>query len=123
MSAEFWNSLHVGLGWALVISNGVAGLWSLGALRWRGLRKRGLWWFLGAAWVLVFVQLTVGVVLIEAAAVQAPAFHVFYGACCAVAVAFVFAYRHQLSHRRYELFGFGALFIMGLAIRAMFLGS
>ena len=123
MSAEFWKSLHVVLGWALVISNGVAGLWSLGAIRWHRLRQRGLWWLLGAAWVLVFVQLTVGVVVIGVADVEAPAFHVFYGVCCAVAVAFVFAYRQQLSHRRYELFGFGALFIMGLAIRAMFLGN
>ncbi|WP_428118147.1 hypothetical protein [Candidatus Poriferisodalis sp.] len=40
-----------------------------------------------------------------------------------MAVAIAYAYRQQLSHRRYELFGFGALFIMGLAIRAMFLGS
>ncbi|WP_419920690.1 hypothetical protein [Candidatus Poriferisodalis sp.] len=123
MSAEFWKSLHVALGWTLVISNGFAGGWSLAAVRWRHLRHSSLWWFLGAAWVLVFVQLTVGVVIIGVAEVEAPAFHVFYGVCCAVAVAFVYAYRQQLSHRRYELFGFGALFIMGLAIRAMFLGS
>ncbi|WP_420444463.1 hypothetical protein [Candidatus Poriferisodalis sp.] len=123
MSAGVTSTVHTALGWALVLSNGAAGLWALGAIRWETLRHRSLWWFLGAAWVLVFVQLTAGVVLMRVAAVEAPAFHVFYGACCAVAVVFVYAYRQQLEHRRYELFGLGALFIMGLAIRAMFLGS
>lgn len=123
MSAEIWSTVHTALGWTLVLSNGVAGLWALGAIRWNALRHRSMWWFLGVAWVLVFVQLTAGVILMRAAAVDAPAFHVFYGACCAAAVAFVYAYRLQLPHRRYELFGLGALFIMGLAIRAMFLGS
>ena len=123
MSVEFWSTSHTALGWALMLSNGAAGFWSLGAIRWHALRHRSLWWFLGAAWVLVFVQLTAGVILMRVAAVDAPAFHVFYGACCAVAVLFVYAYRQQLTHRRYELFGLGALFIMGLAIRAMFLGG
>ena len=123
MSAGVWSAIHTALGWTLVLSNGAAGLWALGAVRWQALRHRSLWWLLTSAWVLVFVQLTAGVVLMRAAAVEAPAFHVFYGVCCAVAVAFVYAYRQQLPHRRYELFGLGALFIMGLAIRAMFLGS
>ena len=123
MSAGVTSTVHTALGWALVLSNGAAGLWALGAIRWEALRHRSLWWFLGAAWALVFVQLTAGVILMRVAAVEAPAFHVFYGACCAVAVVFVYAYRQQLEHRRYELFGLGALFIMGLAIRAMFLGS
>ena len=123
MSAQVWSAVHTALGWALVLSNGVAGLWALGAIRWNALRHHSLWWCLGAAWVLVFVQLTAGVILMRVADVDAPAFHVFYGACCAVAVVFVYAYRQQLEHRRYELFGLGALFIMGLAIRAMFLGS
>ena len=107
----------------MVLSNGAAGLWALAATRWRGLQHRSLWWLLGGAWVLVFIQLTAGVILMRTADVAAPAFHVFYGVCCAVAVAFVIGYRSQLEHRRYELFGLGALFIMGLAIRAMFLGS
>ncbi len=123
MNAEAWSTIHLALGWALVLSNGAAGLWALAAAKWQGLGHRSMWWLLGGAWVLVFVQLTVGVILMRAAAVEAPAFHVFYGVCCAVAVAFVIGYRQQLEHRRYELFGLGALFIMGLAIRAMFLGS
>ena len=123
MNADVWSTVHTALGWAMVLSNGAAGLWALGAIRWHALRHRSLWWLLGGAWVLVFIQLTAGVVLMRVAAVDAPAFHVFYGVCCAVAVAFVIGYRQQLEHRRYELFGLGALFIMGLAIRAMFLGS
>ena len=71
---------------------------------------------------MVFVQLCLGVAYMWAGDLDAPAFHVFYGACCAVTVAFVLAYRQQLAHRRYELFGLGSLFIAGLALRAMFLG-
>jgi len=123
VSAEVASTVHTAIAWAMVLSNGAAGTWALGARRWGALRHRSLWWFLGGAWVLVFAQLTSGVILMRAASVDAPAFHVFYGVCCAVAVLFVYAYRQQLEHRRYELFGLGALFIMGLAIRAMFLGS
>lgn len=123
MDYQWWSSAHLVLGWVVVSSNGLAGLWALGAKRWAALRHRSLWWLVTAAWVGVFVQLTAGVILMRVGDVEAPAFHVFYGVCCAAAVMFVFAYRQQLSHRRYELFGLGALFIMGLAIRAMFLGS
>ena len=123
MSVDAWSAIHVALGWAVVVSNALAGLWFVAAIRWAALRHRTMWWLVVAAWVGVFVQLTVGVVYMRVATLQAPAFHVFYGVCCAVAVAFVIAYRQQLMHRRYELFGLGALFIMGLAIRAMFLGN
>ncbi len=123
MSVEVLSTVHTALAWALVLSNGFAGLWALGAIRCKVLRHPAMWWLVATAWVLVFVQLTAGVVLMRVAEVDAPAFHVFYGVCCAAAVAFVYAYRQQMEHRRYELFGLGSLFIMGLAIRAMFLGG
>ena len=123
MGADGWGAVHLVLGWGVVVSNGLAGLWALGGARWAAWRHRSLWWLVGAAWAGVFVQLTVGVVLMQVGDVEAPAFHVFYGVCCAAAVMFVFAYRQQLAHRRYELFGLGSLFIMGLALRAMFLGG
>ncbi|WP_419841802.1 hypothetical protein [Candidatus Poriferisodalis sp.] len=123
MSAEVLAATHTVLGWVLVLSNGAAGLWAIGAIRWPALRHGAMWWLLGAAWTLVFAQMTVGVAVMRIGGVDAPAFHVFYGVCCAVTVVFVYAYRQQLEHRRYELFGLGALFIMGLSIRAMFLGG
>jgi hypothetical protein len=48
-------------------------------------------------------------------------FHMFYGFIALVAVAIIYSYRRQLEQHRYLLYGLGELFVMGLAIRAMFL--
>jgi len=40
-----------------------------------------------------------------------------------VAVAILYSYRTQLSHRLYLLYGLGSLFLMGLGIRAMLVGQ
>jgi hypothetical protein len=38
-------------------------------------------------------------------------------------VAIIYSYRHQLAQYLYLLYGLGGLFVMGLAIRAMFIGG
>ena len=114
---------HTALAWAVVISNGIAGGWALVALQAHRLDAKPLWWFTGFAYVLVFVQIVAGVVLLQTSEIEAPAFHVFYGVCAALSVAVLYGYRHQLKNKRLLLFGLGSLFIMGLSIRAMFLGS
>jgi hypothetical protein len=53
---------------------------------------------------------------------EAPQFHMFYGFVALASVGIIYSYRHQLADRRYLLFGFGSLFVMGLAIRAMVVG-
>jgi hypothetical protein len=50
-------------------------------------------------------------------------FHMFYGFVAIIAIAILYAYRTQLRHRLYLLYGFGGLFVMGLAIRAMLVGA
>jgi hypothetical protein len=72
--------------------------------------------------VAVFVQVALGAALVAIEDIEAPEFHMFYGFLCIIAVAIVYSYRNQLEAYRYLLFGGGSLFIMGLAIRAMFLG-
>jgi 1,4-dihydroxy-2-naphthoate octaprenyltransferase len=55
------RDLHVGWSWFMIIGNGVAGLWCLGAHRLPSLRTRALWWFTIAAEIAVFIQVVLGV--------------------------------------------------------------
>ena len=114
---------HIGWSWVVIVGNGVAGLWSLGATRWRSLRTRALWWFTLVAELAVFVQVGLGVGLVVGQDRQADQFHMFYGFVAVFAVGIIYSYRHQLRHRIYLLYGLGGLFIMGLGIRAMLVGQ
>jgi hypothetical protein len=106
----------------VIISNGLAGLWALGAHRWPSLRTRALWWFTLFAELSVFVQVILGVGMVAGQHVQAPKFHMFYGFVAIIAVGILYSYRQQLASRIYLLYGFGGLFIMGLGIRAVLVG-
>ena len=112
-------AIHVGWSWVVVIGNGVAGLWALGAMRWPPLRGRALWWCTAFAELAVAVQVVVGVVLVAGQDLVAPGLHALYGFSAFIAVGIVYSYRQQLHHRLYLLYGLGGLFIMGLGIRAM----
>ena len=113
------RDVHVAWAWLVVIGNGVAGLWALGAERYEGLRTKALWWFTAAAQVAVFVQVILGVRLLSGRDTEPAQFHMFYGFVAIAAVGILYSYRHQLRHRIYLLYGLGGLFVMGLAIRAM----
>lgn len=115
------RDLHVAWAWFVVIGNGVAGAWALGAHRLEGLRHRGLWWFTAAVEAALFVQVALGVATMRADDVEPADFHMFYGFVALIAVAILYSYRLQLGHRLYLLYGFGGLFLMGLGIRAMLL--
>lgn len=117
------RGLHVAWAWIVVVGNGLAGLWALGAARWPALRLRSLWWFTAAVEVAVFVQVALGVAMVGGQDEEAPQFHMFYGFIALVAIAIIYSYRSQLRHRLYLLYGLGGLFVMGLAIRAMFLDT
>jgi hypothetical protein len=107
----------------MIIANGTAGAWALGAHRARSLRSRALWWYTGAAQMTVFVQVVLGVVMVNKYKVEFPQFHAFYGFVAIIAVAIIYSYRQQLTGRLHLLYGFGGLFIMGLGIRAMLVGQ
>ncbi len=111
--------IHTTWAWFVVISNGLAGAWALAA-NWIGsLRTRALWWFTAVAELTVFVQVILGVSLVAGQGMQAPKFHMFYGFVAIIAVALIYSYRQQMAKHVYLLYGFGGLFLMGLAIRAM----
>ena len=117
------RDLHVGWAWMMIISNGLAGAWSLAAHRWPSVRTRALWWFTVVAELAVFVQVALGVATMQVDDIEPKQFHMFYGFVAIIAVAILYAYRSQLRHRLYLLYGFGGLFVMGLGIRAMLVGA
>ena len=115
--------IHETWAWVMIIGNGLAGLWSLGAHRFPSLRTRALWWFTGLVQVAVFIQVGLGVGMVAGQKIEAPQFHMFYGFVAIVAVGIIYSYKHQLRHRLYLLYGGGGLFVMGLGIRALLVGQ
>ena len=107
----------------MIVGNGLAGLWALTAHKVLPLRTRALWWFTGLAQLTVFVQVALGVILVNKQKMEFPAFHAFYGFVAIMAVAIIYSYRAQLKGRVYLLYGGGGLFLMGLGIRAMLVGQ
>ena len=115
--------VHTSWSWIMIVGNGLAGVWALVAHKNVGLRSRALWWFTGIAQVSVFVQVVLGVAVVNRDKIEYPAFHAFYGFVAIIAIAIIYSYRAQLKSKMYLLYGFGGLFIMGLGIRAMLVGQ
>ena len=123
MFATTLLEVHISWSWIMIVGNGLAGVWALVAHRNVGLRGRALWWFTGIAQVSVFVQVVLGVAVVNRDKIEYPAFHAFYGFVAIIAIAIIYSYRAQLKSKMYLLYGFGGLFIMGLGIRAMLVGQ
>lgn len=115
--------VHTSWSWIMIVGNGLAGLWALVAHRNVALRSRALWWFTGLTQFSVFVQVVLGVVIVNRNKIEYPAFHAFYGFVAIIAIAIIYSYRAQLKSKMYLLYGFGGLFIMGLGIRAVLVGQ
>jgi hypothetical protein len=114
---------HEAWAWFVVIGNALGGLWALVAHRFPSVRSRALWWFIGLAQLTIFVQVTLGVIMVAHQNRTAAQFHMFYGFVAILAVAIIYSYRHQLEQYRYLLYGGGGLFLAGLGIRAMLVGQ
>lgn len=115
------RSVHEIVGWLVVAANGVVGVWALIAHWQPRFRKRALWAATAAAQVLIFVQVVLGVVYQSTSGIEAPGIHQFYGFITLLTVALIYSYRQQIERWLYLLYGFGGLFIMGLALRTVFL--
>jgi hypothetical protein len=123
MFASTLSQLHEGFSWVVIIGNAMAGLWSLACHKVESLRSRALWWFTALAQFTMFVQVAIGVAMVNKEKLMFPEFHAFYGFVGIIAIAVIYSYRAQLKSRVYLLYGFGGLFIMGLGIRAMLVGQ
>ncbi len=115
------SALHTVVGWVVVAANGLVGLWALTAHWVDAVRSRWLWWATAATQVLVGLQVILGVVFQQTSEREAPGIHEFYGFLTLISVAILYSYRLQIPKWRYLLYGFGGLFIMGLALRTVFL--
>jgi hypothetical protein len=120
-ASEALRNVHVAWAWVVVGTNAVAGLWALAAHRWERFRRRELWWVTGVAHVAVFVQVILGVWLVQGRDTAPVKFHMFYGFVAAFSVAIIYSYRSQLRPHLHLLYGAGSLFVMGLALRAIYL--
>jgi hypothetical protein len=87
------------------------------------LRTRALWWSTAAAQAAMFVQVAIGVGMVSGQGIDPPQFHMFYGFVAIIAIGILYSYRQQLRDRLYLLYGFGGLFVMGLGIRAVLVGT
>ena len=123
MIATTLLELHTSSAWIVIIGNAIAGVWALVAHKNLAMRSRALWWFVGLVQFTVFVQVALGVAVVNRDKIEYPAFHAFYGFVAIIAIAIIYSYRAQLKSRVYLLYGFGGLFIMGLGIRAMLVGQ
>lgn len=113
--------VHEAGAWVVVVGNGMAGAWALGA-HWRpAFRVRWLWWFTVAVEVAIFVQVALGVAYQNTEDIEPTQFHTLYGFASLFAVGIIYSYRNQLRDKTYLLYGLGGIFLMGMGIRAMVL--
>ncbi len=119
------DDLHRQLAWFLVLSNAAVGTWALVAHLVPALRVRPLWWAVIMAQLSAFAIAIVGVLMVNRYGLELDQFHALYGFSCIVAVGILYSYRGSpfVKDQVFLLYGFGSLFIMGLGIRAMFLGT
>jgi hypothetical protein len=117
--------LHRYLAWFLVLSNAAVGVWALIAHAAPAVRVRPLWWAVTIAQLSTFAIAVVGVLMLDRYDLELDQFHALYGFSCIVAVGILYSYRGSpfVKDKVYLLYGFGSLFIMGLGIRAMYLGT
>lgn len=119
-----WRDAHEIGAWVLMGTNAVVGAWCVAAHHRRDLRHPSIWWAVVVAQVLVFVQVTLGVVLMNVEDLEPPQLHVLYGFSAIIAVAILYGYRSTsdwVREREHLVYGLGSLFIMGLGIRELFL--
>ena len=117
--------LHEVLAWFLVLSNAAVGVWALAAQRFEPLRVPPLWWTIAVAQASTFAIAIVGVLIVNRNGVELDSFHALYGFSTIIAVGILYSYRGSpfVKDKLHLLYGVGSLFIMGLGIRAMFLGT
>ncbi len=117
--------LHDALAWFLVLGNAAVGIWALVAQYVPVLRVRPLWWAIGVAQLSAFAIAIVGVLMVNRYDIELDQFHALYGFSAIVAVGILYSYRGSpfVKDKVYLLYGLGGLFIMGLGIRAMYLGT
>ena len=115
------RDLHTTFAWVVIGANAAAGIWALVANWLEPLRHRAMWWFVLAAELTIFVQVALGVWLLNDG-FEVEQFHQFYGFVAIIVVGIIYSYRQQMKAHQFLLYGFGSLFLAGLGLRAVVLG-
>lgn len=108
--------------WVQVGVNAAAGLWALAAHRWPMVRSRALWVFTVVAQLVVTANVVMASVLLARYDWEFPELHMLYEFSGLVAIGIVYSYAQQMKPRRFLIYGGGGLFLMGLALRSLFMG-
>ncbi len=113
--------LHRAWGYAAIVANFLAGVYTLTAWRVPRLRNRWLWWPTIVAEAMMLIQVFLGVLLVSVEDYEPPRFHMFYGFVAFIAIGLLYSYRYvwRAANRMELAYGLGGLFIMGLGIRAL----
>jgi heme A synthase len=108
-------------GYAAIVANLLAGVYTLVAWRVPKLRNRWLWWPTIIAEAMMLIQVFLGVLLVSVEDYEPPRFHMFYGFVAFIAIGLLYSYRYvwRAANRMELAYGLGGLFIMGLGIRAL----
>jgi len=108
-------------GYAAIVANLLAGVYTLVAWRVPKLRNRWLWWPTIIAEAMMLIQVFLGVLLVSVEDFEPPRFHMFYGFVAFIAIGLLYSYRYvwRAANRMELAYGLGGLFIMGLGIRAL----
>lgn len=108
--------------WVQVGVNAAAGLWALAAHRWPMVRSKALWVFTVVAQLVVTANVVMASVLLARYDWEFPELHMLYEFSGLVAIGIVYSYAQQMKPRRFLIYGGGGLFLMGLALRSLFMG-
>ncbi len=114
-----WRDLHADFAWFVIVGNAVAGVWALAAHWIEALRLRALWVAIAVVQISIIGQVALGVAALSEVDTDPQQMHLFYGFVAVATVGIIYSYRAQLAAYRYLLYGFGGLFLMGLALRSM----
>ena len=117
--------LHRSVAWFLILSNAAVGAWALAAYWVPVLRLRVMWWCIGVAELSAFAMAIIGTLMVNRYDIELDQFHALYGFSTIVAVGILYSYRTSpfVKDKQHLLYGLGSLFIMGLGLRAMYLGT
>jgi hypothetical protein len=99
----------------------LVGVWALAGHRWHVVRCRALWVATALAYAVVVGNLVVASLLVARYEWEFPDLHMLYEFSGVVAIGIIYSYAQQLPSRRYLIYGFGGLFLMGLAIRNIYI--
>ncbi len=107
--------------WVQVAVNAAAGIWALAAHQLPRLRTTALWIFTVVAELVVTANVVMASVLLARYDWEFPELHMLYEFSGLVAIGIVYSYAQQMKPRRFLIYGGGGLFLMGLALRSLFM--